>query len=263
MPETVIPPQAAPGTTTMGKPVPTTEYSWGGWAISSFTNKLSAANGDINTVANGVNAHPADPARSSSAPPARDRHGLPVSTLNPPAAPSTATASPLARHAVLSPTLPTPASSAADEADFDAWGEMHDPWNDATTQEDTFFDAVNSSHPALQPAKAAAAATATTGNNTSSFDDRGEPDFAGWLAAQSQSKVKTKGLPRGLVKTPLEQEAAKKSGLGIRSQSAVAGGGLGLKKDLAGKGLTKTAAPVPAPAKEKSWEEDGWGDGWS
>lgn len=263
MPETVIPPPAAPEATNTAKSASTTaEYSWGGWAVSSFTNKLSAANGDINiATTNGVSSHPSDPTRSSSAPPTRDRHGLPVSTLAPQAiAISTATASPLARHAVLTPSLPTPASSAADEADFDAWGD--DPWNDATVQEDTFFDAVNTSHPALQPVRP----STNTGASTSAgaFDDRGEPDFAGWLAAQNQSKgAKVRGIPRGTSK-PVGLDAGK-AGSGGRTQSTVGGSGAGLaaKKGLASKGSATAIGTTLVPAKEKSWEEDGWGDGWS
>ena len=259
LPETVIPPPsaAAPGTAPLAKTAAaTTEYSWGGWAISSFTNKLSAANGEINTAntAATTNGIASDSARSSSAPPGRDRHGLPVPSA---AVPQTATASPLARHAVLSPALPTPAvsstASPADEADFDAWGDMNDPWNDASAQQDSaFFEAVNSNHPVMQPARPGSGAE--SGIGSSGFDDGGEPDFAGWMAAQSQKKgVRT--LPVGLgIPGPA----------GRTQRAAAVAGRVAVKRETGLRGAAKvTPALIPVPAaKEKSWEEDGWGDGW-
>jgi SCY1-like protein 1 len=43
--------------------------------------------------------------------------------------------------------------------------------------------------------------------STTSYDDKGEPDFAGWLAAQSRGKSTTKSpLPKGLNKTSNNDE---------------------------------------------------------
>jgi SCY1-like protein 1 len=81
------------------------------------------------------------------------------------------------------------------------------------------------------------------------FDDGGEPDFAGWLAAQSQAKSK-KPLPKGLSKTPRPT--------GGRAATT---GSVGAKKSVV------TGKPKPAPIKkvevQKEEEEDeGWGDAW-
>jgi SCY1-like protein 1 len=180
MPDTVLPPAQASGTAAprMGTPQASDGGGWTGWAISSFTNKLSAAAGDMQT-ANGSN--PASPALTP---------GSGVESKKP----TTASASSLHRQAVKSPSpqtsrgaSPNPAAMAAaflppdnPEDTGDAWGDMGD--------DDGYFDAPTSS----QPAPAAASATP--------FDDGNEPDFAGWLAARSQQKT-GKPLPKGLSKS--------------------------------------------------------------
>ena len=76
----------------------------------------------------------------------------------------------------------------------------------------------------------------TTTASAAAFDD-GEPDFAGWLAAQSQKKP-TKALPKGLSKS----SAAKKP---------------------AAKSATKRIAAKKIDMKPKETDDDdGWGDGW-
>jgi SCY1-like protein 1 len=78
---------------------------------------------------------------------------------------------------------------------------------------------------------------ATTTASTATFDDDGEPDFAGWLAAQSQKKP-TKALPKGLSKS----SAAKKP---------------------AAKPAAKPIAAKKIDMKPKETDDDdGWGDGW-
>nr|CEG03179.1 unnamed protein product [Fusarium acuminatum CS5907] len=77
---------------------------------------------------------------------------------------------------------------------------------------------------------------ATTTASAAPFED-GEPDFAGWLAAQSQKKP-TKSLPKGLSKA----SAAKKP---------------------AAKPAAKPVAAKKLDMKPKDTDDDdGWGDGW-
>ncbi|KFA64971.1 hypothetical protein S40285_03863 [Stachybotrys chlorohalonatus IBT 40285] len=185
MPDTALPPsQPSEGTTPrMSSPaINESSSSWTGWAISSFTNKLSAAAGEMQT-ANGSGA--STPRPSPSPGPELKR-------------PAMASASPssLHRQAVTSPgpasgaTSPNPnalaeaflpADTGAKDDGGDSWGDMGD--------DDGFFGASSES-----ASKKAATETATP------VDDGSEPDFAGWLAAQQKKTVSGKALPKGLGK---------------------------------------------------------------
>ena len=201
---------------------------WAGWAISSFTNKIATASGDIQPKAAKPEAPNND--RSSSVPPAAglSRSSATIPNIHRQAV--TGTSTPL--------VVPTPppekyfASSLADEQEIDdAWGEMAD---------DDFFDAPSEPKPAPPPPPV-------------SFDDGGEPDFEGWLNAQAQAKSKT-SLPKGL---------AKPSAPVRTTTTGSIGSGAGSKK-LA----STTAKPKPAPAKTISTKpketaaDDDWGDAW-
>jgi SCY1-like protein 1 len=82
---------------------------------------------------------------------------------------------------------------------FDAWGAMDDDEND----EDPFTAAVSSPKP-TSPTPASSKAP------TVPYDDGGEPDFAGWLAAKSQTKAKNP-LPKGLTKAASTNTVATRS----------------------------------------------------
>ncbi|KAJ2895933.1 armadillo-type protein [Zalerion maritima] len=234
--------------------------AWAGWAISSFTNKLSSAAGEMQTGHNGA------PTASPSPTPERKPSPLQLKS-------GTSSASVLHRQAVKSPG-PTPLSRTASsgsaaaaaflppepepEASFDdAWGSMGDMDDD-----DAFGDAwgaepsagkstppSSSSPPAAKKSPMAAkkatpssamAATPFLGSN-----DDGEPDFAGWLAAQAEKKkggVGAKPLPKGLSKG-------------------------GAKKGITGAAAKKPmAAPkkktVDLKPKDDVGDDDGWGEGW-
>lgn len=219
MPESVLPPpQAADASAPrMGTPQPAENSGWTGWAISSFTNKLSAAAGDMQT------------ANSSGAVSPRPTSSSGVESKKP----TTTSTSSLHRQALKSPPAQlsrTPSATASvvansflhpDDGDDggDSWGDMND--------DDGFFDA-----PAEQPTKKTTTASATP------FGDD-EPDFAGWLAAQSQKKnPNSKTLPKGLSKSTAT------------------------KKPLA-KPAAKPVVAKKIDLKPKQTEDDdGWGDGW-
>ena len=268
MPDTVLPAEgtaSAAGGPRMSTPQPaeSAAASWAGWAISSFTNKLSTAAGEIQSTAT--------PTNGSAAP------------SPPPSKPSTASASTLHRQALKSPPLsssstpalttaaykdpfssfhdePTPDyADAADDDAADAWGDMDDMVEDDNDNDNdsgaaNFFKAADrptttttttptTTIPKREKTKPAAGVAKAT-----PFDDGSEPDFAGWLAAQAEKKKggAGKGLPKGLAK----------SGTG-------SGGGAAVKKSAA---VTQTKAKA-VPAKKidmkvkESEEDDGWG-GW-
>ena len=240
LPDTVLPPSnsdaAGAGVPRMG--TPQGDSSWAGWAISSFTNKVASASGEMQSGANGIAAKAKAKAnRPTSAPPSAE-------TVR--SSSTTASASSLHRQALgtpsataVEPTAQNYFDDGPDDDGADAWAEM---------DEDSFFDAPTT---AAQPAAAAPVA----------FDDGGEPDFAGWLNAQAQSKSKNP-LPKGLAK---KTSPAPEGRPGAANRSATTGSIEPAKKTA----TTVGAKPKPVAAKKVDTtpkdtgdEDDGWGDGW-
>lgn len=246
MPETVLPPPTANeggAGPRMSTPQPSEASSWTGWAISSFTNKLSAAAGEIQTdAANNSTANPSS--LSAPTPPGSAR-----------LTPTTSSASALHRQAVKSPPPPsmsrTPSTTAAeayfkdpepafeDEGGDDAWGDMGDMDENDDGNDDAFFDAKPAvSKPTIK--KAASPAP---------FDDGSEPDFAGWLAAQASKKSGAPGgkpLPKGLSKGGAAATTARKPSATVAKP----------------KPKPVVAKKIDTTPKETNDDEDGWGDGW-
>lgn len=174
MPDTVLPPPQAAGAAgaapRMATPQASESSGWTGWAISSFTNKVSAAAGDMQTT-------------NSSASPQATSLSPDVRKL------ATASAS-LHRQAVASPPLdqsrgasPNPTAVAQafmpPQEDIDDWGDMGD--------DDGFFD-----KPSADTSVVASPAP---------LDDGSEPDFGAWLTARAKKTVPSKPLPKGLSKS--------------------------------------------------------------
>lgn len=226
MPDTALPPpQAADAPEArIGTPQQTSQ-GWTGWAISSFTNKISTAAGEMET-ANGASPNP------GPVPPTPDARR------------TTGTASPMHRSALKSPT-PTasgavsPSPSAVAESFFpeenlddggEFWGDMDENDDGFGTMDETTTNTANTAKPA------------TTTASATPFDDS-EPDFAGWLAAQQQKKSGlSKPLPKGLSKT---------------------GPALATKKSVT-KPAPKPAAAKKINLAPKATDDDdeGWGEGW-
>ncbi|KAK5663068.1 hypothetical protein OQA88_6484 [Cercophora sp. LCS_1] len=256
MPDSVLPPETnSVGGPRMSTPQPAESSSaasaWAGWAISSFTNKLSATSGDIQSSSNGSTSAPAP---------------SPKPRLNPP---SSQTTSALHRQALKSPTPSsaplsrTPSSSGvgaesffpdpeAGDDDADAWGDMNEGAGDNDFFGESEISPSSSTTLPKQGASATAASSRTvSGGGTASakpFDDGSEPDFAGWLAAQAQKKSTIGGakpLPKGLAK-PATSGAPKTS--------------TAARKVLP---VSKAKAPTKIDTKPKeTGDDDGWGDGW-
>ena len=249
LPDTVQPPAsatAAGAAPRMGTPQ-SDSSSWAGWAISSFTNKLAAASGQMQAP-NGTREAAAAPSqRASSVPPApsaalaapasapRAPKPTAARSANPFAASDTALSS-QASSARASEDAPTDWATAWAEPEPDPAAAEPEPWDaDAAWPDDDGGD--GGADPfAAKPAAAAAAAPAADGD--------AEPDFAGWLEAQARAKRKVggaagaKALPKGLARAPQRPAAPKKTG--------------------ASAALKKTAAV----AREQEEDEVGWGDAW-
>ncbi|KZL76941.1 SCY1 protein kinase, partial [Colletotrichum tofieldiae] len=225
MPDSALPPQGAegPGGPRMSTPQPNeaSASSWAGWAISSFTNKLSTAAGEMQTSNGSGTASPRP--TPSPGPDARR--------------PTTSSASALHRQAVTSPPPPmsrTPSSVVADAFNPEPADDGGDAWGDLA-DDDAWGEPTGST-------KSSTAKKETTASATP-FDDGAEPDFAGWLAAQSQKKGgSSKPLPKGLAKASTTTA----------------------KKPLAAKPAAKpvVAKKIDMKPKQAEDDDDGWGDGW-
>jgi SCY1-like protein 1 len=244
MPDSVLPPPTATEASTsaprMSTPQPSEAASWTGWAISSFTNKISSAAGDIQPSMTPTDSRP------STAQPTRPTASASASALHRQALASPPESSSRTSTSSTTPDYFESGEVGADDG-TDAWGDMED---------EDFFDAsATPSESTATTSKSMPTAKSKPVSVAKPFDDGGEPDFAGWLAAQSAKKsgVAGKALPKGLAKsTPA---SSGKPGVG----RAVTTGSLGTKK-----------APVSKPAVKKvidtkpktAEEDDGWGDGW-
>lgn len=229
LPDSALPPsQVAEGQPArMGTPQSSGSSSWTGWAISSFTNKISTAAGDMQTVNGSSNAVVSS--IPSSGAEAKKMATASASSLHRQAMKSPP---PAAESGTSSPTASAVAEAFFPEPDFDdgadTWGDMDDMGDDE------------------EAAHAPSAFTAATDRASTAvaspapFDD-GEPDFAGWLAAQTQKKKLggNKTLPKGLSKSTTAKKPTTK---------------------LATKPVA--AKKIDMKPKETENDDDGWGDGW-
>lgn len=237
LPETAMPAQGSAGEGRPGTPArigsQTDAAGWAGWAISSFTNKLSAAKGDMNNA----------PAMAANGAALAHSRSLPASgraTPTVPAIQERPAAVRLGSATVSQRSSVDKVSERVVEDDaMDAWGEFDDDG-------DNFFDA-----PAAKKTPTAPAANP--------FDDGGEPDFAGWLAAQNKPKAKPP-LPKGLSKATNGSGLAPRPPV-IRSASSGATAATSNTKKV-----TPIAAkkPVAAPAKKVDLapKDEGNDDDW-
>lgn len=251
MPDTVLPPQqTGAGAPRMSTPVAAESAapSWTGWAISSFTNKISQAAGEIQpTSLNG----------STPAPDAK--RPIPVTTSSastlhrqvmkspPPATASRTSSGNVGGEAFFAD--PEPAEDAWGNDGGNTWGEDGgDAWGDMEDMDDTDagaeFAASSTKFSASKKDLPTRNISSSGSGSAKPFGgDDDEPDFAGWLAAQQKSKTGSKPLPKGLNKSN------GKAGATATTASAAA------KK------------PASKPAKKidmkpKETEGDGWGDAW-
>ncbi|KAJ5995502.1 hypothetical protein N7481_002479 [Penicillium waksmanii] len=210
------------------------DKSWAGWAISSFTNKIAAADGEIEPTGATNKLVETEAARSASVP--RPAKSSPSTQLElPKQTPLRPTAQPLGRSLSDRPVPVVQQQEIEDEGDdvFDAWGAMDD--DDQET--DPFTAAVASPNPSSPD-------PVTSQVPAVSFDDGGEPDFAGWLAAKNQSKAK-KPLPKGLNKSSSTNSAPTRSTVAAAKPRVAA-----------------PAKKIDTKPKEDVNEDDGWGDAW-
>jgi SCY1-like protein 1 len=230
LPDSMLPPPSATGSSQSNAPrmgTPQTDTSWAGWAISSFTNKLTAASGEIQAKSSTQQTSQSRP--SSEPPPSQTRIDKP-GTLNK-AGLSISKKSHTVDQPLFTETSLNRTGVSNDEEDFGAeWGGFEEE-----------------AKPSL---------TLASPTSSKNFDDKGEPDFAGWLEAQSKPKQKAKNpLPKGLAKSarPLSRPT-----VGIRSNTTGhTGARKGPQSPKNDRAVNEVKKEEPSPE-----EEDAWGDAW-
>jgi SCY1-like protein 1 len=208
---------------------------------------MAAAKGEMEPAAQ---ANGAALLQAQSLPPS----GRTTPTINVIREKTTATPSRLPTSQTTRTQVPSPAqqdNAWEEEGDtLDAWGTMDD-------EGDSFFDAPS-------------ATKTSTPEPAAAFDDGGEPDFAGWLAAQSKAKSQ-KPLPKGLAKTNTTA-----STLNVRPAAPTRSVSAGVAATSASSrrpavATTKSMAPVAAKKeikkeaskpKEPAINDDDWGEAW-
>ena len=243
LPDTVLPPPNSAESSNAAVPrigTPQHDTSWAGWAISSFTNKLAAASGEMESSPNASAVKPDN--RSTSLPP-------PVETAR--TSSSTGSASTLHRQALAPPSAPVLIRTTT--ADFfnavqDADDELDDAWGDLG--EDSYFDA---------PSEATSMKLSTP---VPSFDDGGEPDFAGWLNAQAKAKSK-KPLPKGIMKSASSANRRPvATGRTATSGSDSSAATLHKPSNITTTPKAAIAKKIDIKPKDEVEEANAWGDAW-
>lgn len=242
LPDSILPPPSTSAPNGAGPRMGTTQNdsSWAGWAISSFTNKIATASGEMQSKPSAPQPQArSDGNRPSSVPP--------ITNKSRPAHVSSS-ASTLHRKALIGNTsTPTLTRTSTDQFFGDAQDEddeVDQAWGDM--DEEPFFDASSEPEPKAEISAAA-------------YDDGGEPDFEGWLKAQAQAKTKAP-LPKGLAKSSIAMNdrptvAATRTG----SPSSAVGQTKTVNSGVKPK-VSASKAIITKP-KEASTEDD-WGDAW-
>lgn len=244
MPDTVLPPPetaSAPGTRVQ-TPQPGVGSQWMGWAVSSFTNKLSSATGEIQPNSNGVKPTPME--RPTSIPPTNG-------TQSRPAVPSTSSTPAVPRVTTGMRTVAIPSTEVENKDFGSGWGDMDDDDPAESWADDLEASAKSAQHSSKQS------------TSSVSYDDGGEPDFEGWLNAQAAAKTQSKKpLPKGLTKkaNPSSATATRPSAISRSGQSApvVVRPAVSATKAVPAVSMAKK----PAETKPQEDDDDGWGDAW-
>jgi len=268
MPASALPVQSSVNQN--GGPVPaevaagSADPGWAGWAISSFTSKVTETMGQIEPAANGGLIPPSatgtpDPSRPSTAMASSSQTPTALQTLREPL---------LSSLNVVGKNEQPPIVLNVD----DGWGfddahtEADEAWGTMDDDDETFFD--TSAKPAAMKPQAKA---------PPSTDANGEPDFAAWLAAkQATTSIKKGPLPKGLstapkplvpkavapIPKPMTRPASSIPARSVLHAAAPRIPAISTTvKPTATKNPMAQKGASAAATKAKD-EDDGWGDAW-
>ena len=244
MAETALPTTESAATmqTTTSKAEASGAASWAGWAVSSFTNKMTTARGDMEPQKKlSANVVHNDGRNVPSASNEEIKPATSMSVTEP-----SATRLVTEPEDVYSPSIP----SFEPDEDFAAWDDPADRGQD---------DAQGTDDKAAENPFDVSADNRKPATYTSIAREDEEPDFAGWLAAQSQSKAK-KPLPKGISRL-----SKSRPNVIDRTMSDTTGGGTNVTKVRPPTTKPVVKAPtkkIDTAPKEAELMDDGWGDDW-
>lgn len=231
MPDTILTPivDISNGAPRMCTLPPNDAPSWTGWAISSFTNKISGIAGDIN------------PCNPPTSPITRS-----ASTSSTKAFTSTPTdlsrihenvAGKLPNKSDPSPNFQVPTTESRLDSTVDEGVEI----DNVLDNNEDIFD--------FFPGTTDLNKT----NSTSAPESVNEElDFSDWLATQALTRANSKPLPKGLARQPAVSKSAPVSN--IRR--------LNSKVSNSSKPITRVISKKIDTTPNENAEDDGWGDGW-
>ena len=274
MADTALPAQAAGDATPARVSSPAANgtaasSSWTGWVISSFAKEPANAKGEIqqqpqsqpqppqakhlhpNKAAAATTTKATRPAslprtsKSTTPTASTEKAGKPSSPLTRSYSGQPADGSSLKEETMAWGEDEEQEEGVDNDDVFEAWGAMDDDEDGAGQEEaDAFFDAQASPRPSTSTSSAATTPAATA--TATPFDDGGEPDFAGWLAAQSKARNK-KPLPKGLG--------------GAASGNKTAATAKSTKTQSKTVSSSQPAKKIDTKPKEDTADDDGW-DAW-
>lgn len=224
-----------PTSTRMGN---SSDTSWAGWAISSFTNKMTTAQGEMQPTSSTLKSAADNDSRSASLPASGRTTPAIVLSSDHPRHTQTGQDPVAVNSIALSDQEPADA--------FEDWGTMED-------EDDNFFGAPSSRKRSPSPPP------------TTKHTDGGEPDFAGWLAAQSQSQSQSK-LKKPLTKGLTTLSNSRPNLTDRTTSTGTMGSGAGAQKLLKTTSKPRVTVPVKKvdtkPKDITESTEEGWGDDW-
>lgn len=258
----------ANGTATTGlrtsTPTSGTDFSWTGWAISSFTNKATAASGEMSSKPPLVaitGTRPKDTLQSIGSR-EFETGSQPPSNLSTGAAPKLTFPRTITETTKLAASFTTPGIikddwetsewGAIDEADVsdDAWNSFNDEGNVKRLAK-VSLDGSTAQLDSPVKSEAKSSEEATKQEPKKNQDSDNEPDFASWLKAQ-QSAKSGKPLPKGL-------GSAKAPGGSLPKNTKPTAAKTSTPRGISPQKAVQT--PKPKEHVKKS-DDDDWGDTW-
>ena len=268
LPETIAQPTAngAASGPRMGSPTPSADATWTGWAISSFTNKLATASGEMSSkpppfVVGGSAARTPVTLQSTASP-------LSATSSRPSSSASNPTKPTLGRNST--ETTKLAASFVAPEIIEDDWGndqwggidesgdaDVNDAWGamvDDTVALPSASPAISVTSPSAEPDIASPVPESLKPSPKKKQDASGEPDFATWLNTQKSTTTK-KAMPKGLPMNKSSSSIASKTNPRPLTSRTSTSSSPGPKKVV--------QPPKPnEPKKEETAADDDWGESW-
>lgn len=236
MPDSALPPPTTDSSAViprMATPQSSEPATWTGWAISSFTNKISEVAGEI------IASTAQSSSVVSSVP--KNIYGNPESLVPSVVQPNFTLGGNTSNNSKLGKT---PENSTIESLQKRVKDINENENDDDRENNEIFFD--------FSPTKSHAEE-----NQNDKYEDKDdEPDFAGWLAAQAGKKFTAKPLPKGLARSisapKVSLNSSKSNTLSTNTTT----------RTMTNKSASRVVVSKKIDTTPNENEDDSWGDGW-